>query len=195
MTEYSPGGLNLLTPLRIAFDNSGTTDVLFAVNAAGELTITPVGGKSTIVGTLVRASAASYHWSARGTAAVAVADTPVKVDGGASTTAAEADNFTVATTNRATYTGTVTQKFRVTCMASITSENNNITAMICLAKNGVPITETESRRDMGTSDDGAMACQWIVELAENDYIELWAANETDTGDIFVEQGQLVITER
>ena len=194
MTQYSPGGLNLLTPLRIAFDDSGTTDVLFEVNAAGELTITPAGGKSTVVGTLVRAAFASYYWSAQGQAAVAVATTPVKVSTALSTTAGEAQNFTVSTNNRATYVGTVTQKFRVTYTVTCTSESNNITMGFVIAKNGVPITGTEVRRDMGTADDGATSLQWIVELEENDYIELWGVNQTDTGDVFVEFGQCTINE-
>ena len=47
MTLYSPGGLNLAdtsAPLILAYDDSGTKDVVFAVSASGDLTITPDGG-------------------------------------------------------------------------------------------------------------------------------------------------------
>lgn len=53
MTLYSPGGLNLAdttAPLILAFDNSGTTDVVFAVSSSGDLTITPDGGNITLAG-------------------------------------------------------------------------------------------------------------------------------------------------
>ena len=47
MTLYSPGGLNLAdttAPLILAYDDSGTKDVVFAVSTGGDLTITPDGG-------------------------------------------------------------------------------------------------------------------------------------------------------
>ena len=56
MALYSPGGLNLAdttAPLIIAFDNTGTTDVVFAASASGDLTITPDGSKITVAGELV----------------------------------------------------------------------------------------------------------------------------------------------
>ena len=56
MALYSPGGLNLAdttAPLILAYDDTGTTDVVFAVSASGDLTITPDGTKITIGGRLV----------------------------------------------------------------------------------------------------------------------------------------------
>ncbi len=53
MTLYSPGGLNLAdttAPLILAYDDSGTKDVTFAVSSSGDLTITPDGGDITLAG-------------------------------------------------------------------------------------------------------------------------------------------------
>ena len=54
MALYSPGGLNLAdttAPLILAYDDSGTKDVVFAVSSSGDLTITPDGGDVTVSGT------------------------------------------------------------------------------------------------------------------------------------------------
>ena len=59
MALYSPGGLNLAdttAPLILAYDDTGTTDVIFAVSASGDLTITPDGGDVAIAAKLAVSS-------------------------------------------------------------------------------------------------------------------------------------------
>ena len=54
-------------------------------------------------------------------------------------------------------------------------------ASIWLYKNGSVVTGTEIQRDISdTGDFGAGATHAIVQLATNDYVELWV--ETDDGD-------------
>ena len=48
-------------------------------------------------------------------------------------------------------------------------------------------TTTIIERKVGTgSDIGAAAVNGMFELAENDYLELWVANETTGGNITIE---------
>ena len=66
MTLYSPGGLNLAdttAPLILANDDSGTTDVVFAVSVTGDLTITPDGGDISLAATLAVSGAATFSSS------------------------------------------------------------------------------------------------------------------------------------
>ena len=63
MALYSPGGMNLAdttAPLILAYDDTGTTDVVFAVSSSGDLTITPDGGDATITGTLTLTAGVAF---------------------------------------------------------------------------------------------------------------------------------------
>ena len=182
------------TTTRFIFDAEGT---MHAVTAGGVSTFgenVTVAGDHTVAGVTKRANFGGYYWSAQGTAAVASAGAFVKVSTASSTTASETSNFTITTDNRATYTGGTTQKFIVSYQFTCTGQNNQIAAFR-IAKNGTTIAGSEVARKIGTGlDEGATAVHFIVELATNDYVELWATNQDGTGNVFVEHGVLLITE-
>jgi hypothetical protein len=88
--------------------------------------------------------------------------------------------------NRLTYTGGLIRDFQVSATASLTSGNNNVIGLY-VAKNGVVISSSEMYAT--TSSGGraeSIACQTILDMEENDYIEIWVENDSSTTDITVE---------
>ena len=79
--------------------------------------------------------------------------------------------------NRLRYTGTVTRDFFVEICVSMTSGSNNQDLTFYLAKGGVIDAETKIFRKIGTgSDQGAMPLCGPVNLAQNEFVELWIEN-------------------
>ena len=116
-------------------------------------------------------------------------NTPIKCAG---TTAAQGTAYLVtqAVTNRLTYTGNRTRTF--VCIATIgLSAAAATTGKIHLYKGGALITGSTITRVLPTTDIGAMAVHCIVDLATNEYVELWC--ETNDGDdITIQNGVLSI---
>ncbi len=138
---------------------------------------------------------ASYYWSTQGTAAVVEAGTFVKVSTADSTTEVRAENFVVSANNRATYKGTQAKKFFVLYIVTMTMENNNETGHLSVAKNGVVDIISEEHRKVTTgTDSGAISVGDDVELATDDYVELWAMDEDSNGDVMIDHGFCLIFE-
>lgn len=114
----------------------------------------------------------------------------VKVAG---TTSASAVNqkFTHAD-NRLTYTGALTRVFKVTAILTVTGPNNaQLTA--CLYKTDSEITEscsTVTANGVGKVEN--VQVQAIVSLSQNDYIEVWIANDTNNTDVTVDALNVII---
>lgn len=108
------------------------------------------------------------------------------------TTAGDLTQFT-HTSNRLTYTGAPTKKFHVSAALSFTTVDNNQIIGLKFAKNGTVVDNTYIDRKTGTGADvGAVGMTAIIELADNDYIEVFAANESGTGNLTWEAGTLTI---
>lgn len=117
--------------------------------------------------------------------------TPVKV-AGTTVGGSLVQKFT-HTSNRLTYTGAVTRDFKVTVTLSATAGNGNQVG-IYVAKNGTVIDESETyitTNASGRLENGSV--QTLVELAQNDYIEIWVENNTSVTNVTVEDLN-VITE-
>lgn len=104
---------------------------------------------------------------------ITTADTYYKMAG--TTTAYQLVDFT-HTTGRLTYTGAKTRKFSVIVPFTMSSNTKDITVTFQLYKNGgegavVPSRITRTLR--ATGDIYVMNLASIVELAQNDYVELW----------------------
>ena len=115
------------------------------------------------------------------------ADTPVKAAG---TTITENlfrfDDGGV--NNRLRYTGTKTRIFSVSASLAISSPNSGQYLLMYIAKNGTVIGSTEIKRKIANgSDIGAATVSGTVELATNDYVELWLANDSSNKDATVER--------
>ena len=115
-----------------------------------------------------------------------VTATPIKCAG---TTTAMQNRYFTAGTNRLTYTGTRALYFNVLATLSMTASAAT-EIKIFLYKNGSLITGTEIIRQVATAaDEGAGATQGIVQLATDDYVELWC--QTDDGDDVTIQGGVI----
>ncbi len=98
--------------------------------------------------------------------------------------------------NRMTYTGAIQRSFRVSVIFSFTAGNNNVISAY-VAKNGSLITNSEASSTANIT--GALvgraenvATQTVVDLAQNDFIEVWVENDSATADITVSNLSLII---
>ncbi len=117
---------------------------------------------------------------------IATGDTYQKASG--TTTAGMLNAMTSPSDMRLTYTGASTQVFDVHCSISLTADTNNKLSSLVIAKNGTPDLTTAITRKIGTgSDQGAVGIGGLIELATNDYVELWVTAEDSAIEITIEQ--------
>ena len=96
--------------------------------------------------------------------------------------------------NRLRHTGTVARDFQVKICLSVTSAGSNQDMTLYLAKNGAIDSETQIFRKIGAgSDQGAVGVCPPVNLAENDFVELWIENTTSSTNITVTAMNMTIT--
>lgn len=136
------------------------------------------------VGITNTAELAAYSMQNNATATtISTSGTPVKAAG--TTTASSVNQKFTHTSNRLTYSGALTRAFSVEVCGSATSGNGKQIGFY-VAKNGSVINESEIyvTTNSGSRAEG-VACQTIVELATNDYIEIFVENATDTTNITV----------
>jgi hypothetical protein len=104
-----------------------------------------------------------------------------------STTADSLSNFTHPTNNRLTYTGTATRKFLVNAALSFHGTNGN-DYKFAFHKNGSSILSASiiSTTATGAGSLAHVSCQCIVELATNEYIEVFVTNADATNPATVD---------
>lgn len=108
-----------------------------------------------------------------------------KIEG---TTSASAENEKFShSIGRITYTGGITREFVVTASCSANSvATNAVTITVRIAKNGVTIAESESQATTSASSRNEnFYCQALVTMAQNDYLELFIANQTNANSLLV----------
>jgi hypothetical protein len=124
---------------------------------------------------------------------ISVQSTATKALG--TTTALNLQDFDMSANNRLKYVAQATSHFVVTVALSMTAAGNNQLTTLSVAKNGTNIASSEVQRFIGTGADlGAAAVATIVELAQDDYLELFVANETGTGNLTVELMNFIVSE-
>ena len=136
----------------------------------------------------------SMYWSTAVETVISGADTPTKALG-TTTVGANLQDFSMPANNRLTYLGRQTTHFLVTAALSMTAAGNNKQIGLYVAKNGTAIADSEIKRFVGTgSDIGAAAVVTLVELAQDEYVELFVANELDTVNLTIELCNFAISE-
>lgn len=131
------------------------------------------------------ASVANYSMQSNVTATtISVSGTYYKIAGTTTDNSSVTQKFT-HTTNKATYNGSSTRMFLATAILSLTSGNDKQIA-IRVARNGT----TDSTSTIVSTTSGAgkaenIKVQWMGLLAENDYIEIFTTNLTDTTSVTV----------
>ena len=121
--------------------------------------------------------------------------TPAKVAGAGVTTTNLLAGFTHTTPNKLTYTDAATRVFKFTCALTCTHSASNVIMTFSIAKNGSNDATTSIQRKVGTGGDiGAFALEWLVSLAQNDYLELYCdANKAGTSTVSLGHISIVTT--
>ncbi len=116
---------------------------------------------------------------------IATISTPVKALG--TTTAGVALRDFTHAANRLTYTGVPDRAFIITVSLSLTAVANDQVLAFHIAKNGAVLAASEIQRKAAKGADvGAASVVVEVELATNDYVELWVENTSGNTDLTVE---------
>lgn len=117
-------------------------------------------------------------------------NTPVKV-AGTTTSQAITQKFT-NTDNRATYTGAIARSFEVTVVLSFTSSANNVIGTY-IAKSGSVIENSETYSTANASGRAEnVVCQTVVDLAQNEYLEVFVENTTGANNITVSDLSVIV---
>jgi len=89
--------------------------------------------------------------------------------------------------NRLRYIGAPTRHVQVAASISMTCGGSNQVVGFQLAKNGTVLPNTVAKRKVGTGADiGNMTLLADVNMATDDYFEIWVTNETSTSVVTVE---------
>jgi hypothetical protein len=108
------------------------------------------------------------------------------------TTSIDTNLFTHST-NRLTYNGTPDCRALAFASVSMTCAGVNKIVSLGFADTGSIITATRVDRKISTgSDIGAAAVIGAATLSTNDYIELWLANQTDTGTVTLDYAYVIV---
>ncbi len=110
---------------------------------------------------------------------IAVAGTAVKLN--ATFTVDRDSKFTVDTTGRCTYIGERGVVVPVDIVATLRSASGtNKDISLYLALNGSTIAGSVKSNKVGVTDPRIISVIWQLLLSENDFLEVWVANDTDT---------------
>lgn len=96
------------------------------------------------------------------------------VTAGTSALLAQARQFDSPSAGRLRYTGTKTREMLVSCYADFTANTNNLTITYQIRKNGQANTDAQVQSNKGNAADvRAVSITALIEMAHNDYLELW----------------------
>ena len=122
---------------------------------------------------------------------IIAANTPIKIAG--STSGLNLFRSSSPSDNRIVYNGTKTRYFSYTGSISVTATENNRRFVFYIAKNGTILPESEqSRKIANGADRGSISISGVVQLAPNDYVEVWVENINNASDITIESMNLLI---
>lgn len=116
---------------------------------------------------------------------------PTKMLG--TTSSASLFRVTTSGNNRLIYTGKKTRRFQVICSLTGTQGSSNIIYAFYIAKNGTILNESKQVvKFANSSDQQSVNVCCTVQLAPNDYIEVWVENKTNTTALTVQSLNLAM---
>ena len=122
---------------------------------------------------------------------IATVNVPMKVSG--TTTAANLFRVTNPANNRITYTGTKARNFQAMVSLSLTSAANTKEYSFFIAKNGTILPESKQTvKILNSGDENSLTVSCTVQLATNDYVEVWVEDNTDATDPTIQTMNLSI---
>ena len=114
---------------------------------------------------------------------IATAGTPVKVAG--TFTEEVASHFTTDATGKITYNGQRNLCVSVDIVLSAQIATGTDDGSVLLAKNGTVITNSAQQQELAAGDPRTMSTIWELDLAENDFLEIYVQNDDTTENITV----------
>ncbi len=145
----------------------------------------PVETDDVATGNIYITSSATTNFSASGAAG------RTKIAG--TTTSTEMFRTSSAVNNRILYEGSKTRKFNIQASFSADAVGSNKFFTFFIAKNGVVLTPTAvSTKVVGGGDVRALSFTGTATLAPNNYIEVWAQNDSDATGLIIPYLNLLI---
>jgi N-acetylneuraminic acid mutarotase len=146
----------------------------------------------TVVNSLFTGYINYFDFSSQSVTTVAQSNTWYKLN--TTTTEGFKRNGLVHSNNRVTYIGSETKVFKLEGIASLASNNGN-KVHIAFFKNEELWPCSES--DIVTAGAGAfinVANQCLIQLAQNDFIEVWVKNATGANNITMDKLNVIVTQ-
>lgn len=195
VTGSGSTGLNVSTSATIPVEGYILDTVNFGGSGAPTAGVAYNDNKSlwtNCVGVNNSSSAGHMYMQSNATATtISTTSTPVKV-AGTTTSGPSTEKFS-HTDNRLTYTGALVRRVRASAVCSFSAGSNNVVG-IYLAKNGTVVADSKSK---ATANSGGRAenivVQSVIDLSENDYLEIYAENDSSTTNITVEDMSVVVS--
>jgi hypothetical protein len=124
----------------------------------------------------------------------------VKANFASTVAGAKLNGYTHTPNNRLTYIGVSTIKVTISVVASLrVASVTDKNLRIILARNGIDPTLDPPMHPSGISctvqgvnSNKVIAIAFTLELATNDYIELWVTNDSSTDNVIIEDMNMVI---
>ena len=131
-----------------------------------------------------------FYFSSTAATTISVAGTYVKAAG--TTTSDSLSDVTMPENNRLLNDSGSTRLFEVSVHIDAEDGGGNKQLSMKLAKNGTVIDATEVDGETTSNHGAHMNLTWAVSLDDEDYIEIWVANNTDTSNVTATHGHLFI---
>jgi hypothetical protein len=133
-----------------------------------------------------------FDFSSASVTTVAQSDTWYKLN--TSTTQGNQRDGLVHSNNRITWTGTTTRVFKLEGIVSATSGNNNQVHVAFFKNDNLHPCSEQEVTTSGSGRASNVAFQCLIQLAQNDYIEVWTKNATGATNITLNNVNVIVTQ-
>jgi hypothetical protein len=146
----------------------------------------------TVVNSLFTGYINYFDFSSQSVTTVAQSNTWYKLN--TTTTEGFKRNGLVHSNNRVTYTGETTQVFKLEGIVSVESGNNNQIHVAFFKNDNLHPCSEQEVTTSGSGRASNVAFQCLIELAQNDYIEVWTKNATGATNITLGNINVIVTQ-
>jgi hypothetical protein len=133
-----------------------------------------------------------FDFSSASVTTLAQSDTWYKLN--TSTTQGFQRDGLVHSNNRITWTGTTTRVFKLEGIVSVESGNNNQVHVAFFKNDNLHPCSEQEVTTSGSGRASNVAFQCLIQLAQNDYIEVWTKNATGATNITLNNVNVIVTQ-